>query len=574
VNAGVVVYDHVVGLSRRWRARLWVAVLALLADGMVEGVGILLLLPLLAVVGIDVGQGAVGRLSSLVAAAFRVFAIPPSLPVVLGMFVAVSVIVAMLRRATWILSSSLEQAVARASAGSLYDAIVRMDWTRFTRMRAADLTVALTVECDRMGQAASVLLNICGSTIVAIVYVAVAARVSALMTIIVLACAAVVARLLGRRTKRTGALGAAFAAARREFAAAVTDDLGGMKTIRSSAAEERSTRRIGRLASELCAAQAASIRHHANLMLLLDIGSAITLSGLLLVAIKVMHFDAAAILMLLFLFARVVPRVGKLQEMMHAYVNVLPAVERVAALEAQCREAGAPDRRSAGPLPLRRHLRFEGVSFRYAPEEPPVLNGVDLTVDAGTTVAIVGASGVGKTTLVDLMIGLLAPQAGRIIVDDTALAENAAGWRETIGYVPQDPFLFHDTIRANLAWARPEASTADVDRALKLARAEFVHDLPGGLDTVVGDRGTRLSGGERQRIALARALLREPSLLILDEATSSIDLENERRILEAISGLHGSVTIVMITHRLAAVAGVDATHVLEGGRVVAPGVPA
>jgi ATP-binding cassette subfamily C protein len=189
-------------------------------------------------------------------------------------------------------------------------------------------------------------------------------------------------------------------------------------------------------------------------------------------------------------------------------------------------------------------------------------------------VAIVGASGVGKTTLVDLMIGLLAPETGRVAVDGTALAENGAAWRETIGYVPQEPFLFHDTIRANLAWARPEASAADLNRALALARAEFVHDLPNGLDTVVGDRGVRLSGGERQRIALARALLREPSLLILDEATSSIDLENERRILEAIGGLHGTVTIVLIAHRLATVADVDAIHLLDAGRIMEAPVPA
>jgi len=574
VNIGAAVYRHVFGLSRRWRARLSVALLGFLANGFVEGAGILLLVPLLAVVGIDVQRGSVGRLSSLVSAAFSAFAVSPTLPVVLTVFVAANVVVAMLRRTCWIVSSSLSQDVTRDSAERLYDAIVRMEWTRFTRMRASDLTVALTTECDRAGLASAHLLNICGSTIVAVVYVAVAARVSAPMTSVVLVAAAFMVLLLHRHTRRSGDLGAAFSGAVREFHAAVSDELGGMKAIRSYSAEDKSVRRIARLGEELAAVKAANNRHGANVTLWLDIGSAATLSGLLLVGVTVMHFDAAAIFMLLFLFARVVPRMGALQQTVHYYVNVLPAVERVAALEAQCREAASPRHTPGEPLALRRQLRLEAVSFRYAPEEPAVLTDANLTVDAGTTVAILGASGAGKTTVADLMIGLLAPATGRITIDGTALAGNGPAWRETIGYVPQEPFLFHDTIRANLAWARPDASAEDINRALTLAMADFVHELPNGLDTVVGDRGVRLSGGERQRIALARALLREPSLLILDEATSSIDLENERRILDALERLHGTVTIVMITHRLSSLAGVDAIHTLDGGRIVESGVPA
>ena len=151
--------------------------------------------------------------------------------------------------------------------------------------------------------------------------------------------------------------------------------------------------------------------------------------------------------------------------------------------------------------------------------------------------AIVGTSGAGKTTVADLTIGLLVPEKGLITIDGTPLDEDDAAWRETIAYVPQEPFLFHDTIRANLAWARPDASAKDMETALTRAMADFVHDLPDGIDTVVGDRGVRLSGG-RQRIALARRL-RRPSLLILDEATSSIDLRR-RRILDALDGLHGN----------------------------------
>jgi len=569
VNIGAAAWQHIVGLSRRWRARLWVALVALLAHGLVEGAGILLLLPLLAVVGIDVARGSVGRLSSAAVAAFSAFGMSPTLATVLAVFVAANIMLAMLRRTCLTLSTSLERDVARDNAERLYDAIVRMEWTQFTRMRASDLTLALTAECERTGHAAAQLLNLCGSTIVWAIYVAVAARVSALMTAVVLACAVPVMLLLHRRTRQSGDLGAAFTSARHEFQGAVTDDLGGMKVIRSAGAEERSKQRIGRLAFALADARAAGHFHHAYSTLWLDVGSAATLSGLLLVAVGVMHLDAAAILLLLFLFARIVPRAGALQQSVHFYVNLLPAVERFAMLEARCRAAAkVPHRARNAPARLETQLRFEAVSFRYSPQDPPVLNDVNLTIDAGTTVAIVGTSGAGKTTVADLTIGLLVPEKGLITIDGTPLDEDGTAWRETIAYVPQEPFLFHDTIRANLAWARPDASAKDMETALTRAMADFVHDLPDGIDTIVGDRGVRLSGGERQRIALARALLRRPSLLILDEATSSIDLENERRILDALDRLHGTLTIVIITHRLSTLVGMDAIHRLDQGRIV------
>jgi len=166
------------------------------------------------------------------------------------------------------------------------------------------------------------------------------------------------------------------------------------------------------------------------------------------------------------------------------------------------------------------------------------------------------------------MMGLLTPQAGRVLVDDVPLTPRSVGrWRRTTAYVSQEIFLFHDTVRANLRWAVPGATDDEIATALTMAAADFVFDLPSGLDTIVGDRGLRLSGGERQRIALARALLQHPSLLILDEATSALDAENESRILEAIHRLHGSLTIVIITHRLSAIIGADLIHVLNGGLV-------
>jgi ATP-binding cassette subfamily C protein len=200
---------------------------------------------------------------------------------------------------------------------------------------------------------------------------------------------------------------------------------------------------------------------------------------------------------------------------------------------------------------------------------------LDLVLDikAGEMTAIVGPSGAGKTTIADLLMGLIIPGKGHVLIDDQPLmGERMKAWRDQIGYVPQDTFLFHDTLRTNLLWAKPDVEDEEINQALRFAAAgEFVSGLPKGLDTIVGDRGVLISAGERQRIALARALLRKPSLLILDEATSSLDSENEKRIQNAIETLHSQMTILIMTHRLSAVREADIIHVLEKGQLVESG---
>ena len=227
-------------------------------------------------------------------------------------------------------------------------------------------------------------------------------------------------------------------------------------------------------------------------------------------------------------------------------------------------------------LAVSRDIRFDNVSFRYpAVESREVLASVSLQILARKMTAICGHSGAGKSTLADLLLGLLNPATGSVLVDGSPLqGERIHPWRASVGYVPQETFLFHESIRANLLWARPEATEAELATALRASAAEeFVSRLPQGLETVVGDRGVRLSGGERQRLALARALLRQPTLLVLDEATSALDTVNEQLIQQAIERLHGELTIVIIAHRLSTVQNADQVIVLEQGRVVESGAP-
>lgn len=220
-------------------------------------------------------------------------------------------------------------------------------------------------------------------------------------------------------------------------------------------------------------------------------------------------------------------------------------------------------------------LRFEGVSFAYDAGEP-VLESIDLTVPRGSVVALVGASGAGKSTLVDLVGRFHDVTAGRITVDGIDLREvTVRSLRDLLGIVSQETVLFHDSVRANIAYGTPGASPGEIESAARAAHAhDFISALPAGYETVVGERGTRLSGGQRQRIAIARALLRDPPILILDEATSALDSESERLVQAAIERLLEGRTVLVIAHRLSTVQRADQIVVLDGGRIVERGTHA
>ena len=228
------------------------------------------------------------------------------------------------------------------------------------------------------------------------------------------------------------------------------------------------------------------------------------------------------------------------------------------------------------PLRLRDRLVLNGVCYTYPGADRPALAGLDLTIDANTTVGLVGASGAGKTTAVDVILGLLVPQHGHVVVDGVMLDDrNICDWQRSLGYVPQHIFLIDDTIAANIALGE-EASEIDmaaVERAARLAELHdfVVEELSQGYATTVGERGVRLSGGQRQRIGIARALYRDPDVLIFDEATSALDNLTERALMDAVHNLAGAKTIVMIAHRLSTVRHCDTIFMLEHGRCTAAG---
>jgi ATP-binding cassette subfamily C protein len=555
-----------------WRVAL--ALILALCVSVTQGAQLLLLVPLMSLAGLDVQQGSVGSLNEFVSSLFAAVGVRPSTVTVLSAFVLFTIALAALTRWRTTYSFKLQEDFVSSLRRRLYRAIANVDWLVFTRSRSSDFTHALATELDRVGAATALLLSLVADVILVLVYTLLALRLDVVMTTVVFFAGAGLLLALRRKSRTAQWTGEQVSLATNGLYAAAIEHLGGMKTVKSYGAEERSFNLFSGLARQVAQIRLNTVRDQADANFWFGVGSMTILCIMLYVAFEILAIPAAGLLLLLFLFNRIIPRLSSVQQGYQQCLNVLPAFAGVMEILARCESAAESEAERSEEVELQDGIRLEEVSFSYGGEGTvAAIQDVDLAIRAGETTAIVGPSGAGKSTIADLLMGLVTPTRGCVLIGDAPLdPELLRSWRGQIGYVAQDTFLFNDTVAANLLWARPDAGYEEVWRALKLAAAEgFVSDLPEGLETVLGDRGVRLSGGERQRLALARALLRNPSLLILDEATSALDSENERRIQDAIEELHGRMTILIITHRLSAIRGADIIHVLEGGRLVESG---
>lgn len=305
---------------------------------------------------------------------------------------------------------------------------------------------------------------------------------------------------------------------------------------------------------------------------------AVSMTGLLVAVIVKLLFgeaDSVYFISQLAAFAvaamRLMPSVGRINEHASNMLYALPSVELVyhdlvgiEGLTANDREERKADWK------LQKGIQVQGVSYHYPDTEEQVLNNVNLTIKKGTTVAFIGSTGSGKTTMVDIILGLLTPVKGAVMADGINVHEQPKTFHAQVGYIPQTIYLSDDTIRNNIAFGvREEEISEEAVRAAveKAQLKEFIESLPHGLDTIVGDRGVRLSGGQRQRIGIARALYHDPEILVLDEATSALDNETESAVMEAIEHLQGMKTMLIIAHRLTTIRNVDVIYEVGGGKV-------
>lgn len=358
-----------------------------------------------------------------------------------------------------------------------------------------------------------------------------------------------------------------------DLGALLANNLSGIATIRAFSAEERESERVEGMSDRYRVANRNAIRLSSAFVpiirlailcgftLTLILGGRATLDG----AMEVGVFSV-----LVYMTQRLLWPLTRLGETFDLYQRAMASTRRILDLLAV-----APTIRPGSgrlPHPVQGEIGFHSVDFAYS-DGRLVLDNLTLTVPAGETHAIVGATGAGKSTLVKLLLRLYDPTSGRITFDGNDLRElSFESVRHSIGYVGQDVFLFQGTVRENLTYGRPDASEAEIEEASALAEAtEFIKELPLGYDTIVGERGQKLSGGQRQRLSIARAILRDPPVLVLDEATSSVDNETEAAIQHSLDIVSKDRTVIVIAHRLSTVRFADRIHVLDDGRLIEAG---
>jgi ATP-binding cassette, subfamily C, bacterial len=564
-------------ISTLYKATGWQLLLSVLLAALcslTEGIGILLLIPTLQVSGLNLmGQGRVQSYAAAIDVMLRRMHLPPSLPILLLIFMVLISARTLMQKLEMVVGSEVQQGIQAYLRERLHRAIVGADWLFLCRKKSSDLVHVLTSEVERIGMATVYALLLAGDVLVTAIYVAVAAALSIGVTLMVLGAGLLLAIVLREKTRALQALGSEMGRTNQLLYGAVIAHVQSLKTTKAYNAESHDREVFGDLSSAVSDVRNDAARKQAFSSGWFESGSIVILITAIYISIRVFAVGSAGILILLLVFARLMPRVVAAYSHYQGIINQLPAFSAVTALEREC--AGASEQLDSDAPPIRfgHLLELRNISFAYHTAMGLVIRNASLAIGAGQTVALAGSSGSGKSTLADLAIGLLRPDMGTVAVDGIELTRsNLAGWRAQIGYVSQDTVLFHDTVRSNLTWARREVSEDEMWHALRLAAAEdLVRKLPAGLDTIVGDRGAFLSHGERQRLAIARALLRKPALLVLDEATNSLDHENEARVLEAIDNLHGELTILIIAHRFSTIKRADIVYVIDHGRIVDSG---
>ena len=445
----------------------------------------------------------------------------------------------------------------------------------FSKHRAGEFINVLTQQMGRVRHLIDSASQVVATVFILLVYVAAIVWLSWEMAVIALAFCLFLFLMLGGALRRMRTVGEAIYASDGAVVSLITEMLGAIRTITSFGTRGYESRRFEAVSAENAATTAAVARKSALVGPISQGVASIGLIAMLLVAVQFFvlpgRMTVAVLLTFFFALFRLLPLVQMLNGHRSQWAISRNALDVVAGLLDKHDKPYIAD----GHVPLVHFadsIVFEDVSFAYEPGQD-VLTDVSLVVRQGEATALVGASGAGKSTLVDLVARLHDPTGGRVLLDGVDMKDyTLESLRRHVVVVSQQTFLFHDTVRANISYGLDDVPLERIRWAAEKANAiEFIDAMPEGFDTVLGDRGERLSGGQRQRISIARALLRDPEILILDEATSALDSISERLVQESLEYLMRGRTVIVIAHRLSTIESADHVVVLDNGRVVEDG---
>jgi ATP-binding cassette subfamily C protein len=551
-----------------------IALGALLFAGLIEGFGLSLMVPLLsiAVSGNETmaaagASGTGSTLEQIVREAFGVIGLTPSIGMLLICFVVSMIVKSFLMLAANKRVGYMVAQVATDLRLNLIRALFEARWEYFISQPTGALTNSIATEADRSAGAYLNVIRILAAIMHAIIYTTIAVLVSWKATLIALAAGIFIIVLFRRYIQKSKKAGLRGTKLLQSLLAFLTDSLSMIKPLKTMAREHLAdavlhNKIVGlkkTIKKQVYAGSALSAFQE-------PVTVAFLASGLYLVLV-IWKLPIANILVMMYMLQKVMKRLQKVQTL---YQQVVTGESAYWSLEAKVKAAKQQRERLTGTrkISLGHSIYLDRVSFGYG--EQWILRNAKLEFPAGSFTAIIGHSGVGKTTVVDLITGLLRPQKGEVLIDGIPIAEiDLRHWRQTIGYVPQETLLLHDTVFVNVTLGDKQFSKKDVEYALRASGAwEFIGSLSEGIHTIVGERGHRLSGGQRQRIAIARALAHQPKLLILDEATTSLDPENEAAICETLRELKGKHTIIAISHQPAILKVAERAYRLEDGKII------
>jgi ATP-binding cassette subfamily C protein len=555
---------YLYSLFKSNRIKITSSVIITLFSGLTTGGSFILLLPLLGLAGITEDSDQSSRAFKLAKVAWDILGISFTLYTCLIIYVLLVLIHACLGYIKNLLDVSIVQEYKQNLRNELFSAVIKAEWGFIKSTKNTHIFNNLIDEVNNIGYSVNLVINSFSTFTLFFFYLATSLYVSIKMTIIASLCILPLLIVQRKLNNKAYISGVAMYERHESLFNAVLEFINSFKLAKSYSFQDRYVVEFKNITRQTVRDEYLFARISAGTSILYEVGSAIIVSIILIWAIKVVHMPVVDLLLMIYIASKLLPTISSLIRVLQYTLNTLPSYEGVTNLLLKSRQNQEEndDKLPVNEFP-KKSIKFSKIDFRYD-EEKPILNNFSCEIEVNKTTSILGASGRGKTTLVELLLGLLKPQSGKVLLDNIDLNEvNLTDWRNMTAYIPQECFLFNATIRENLLWVKPEATEAELHEVLKLVAGEFVFTLPNGLDTNVGDQGVRLSGGERQRIALARAILRNPKILILDEATNALDTSNELIIKKAIDHLKGKITILIIAHNQYLHDGADETIDLE-----------